>query len=334
MSPRRFEPTLTESGRSRGCQTRAGRDLTELQTALLAWYAIRRRDLPWRQTADPYAILVSEIMLQQTQASRVAPKYLEFMAAFPSFQALAQASRGEVIRSWAPLGYNRRAVRLHELARRVVGERGGQLPSRPDQLREFDGLGAYTAAAVACFAFGQQVAVVDTNVRRVISRLRFGGAEPPPSDRVTSQVAAALLPSGRAQDWNQALMDLGAVVCTARAPDCPRCPVAAYCAARVNQVSGSLPRRAAEPRATYRADSYAGSSRYYRGRVVEFLRGLPAGRRAAIDELGAAVRADYEPAQRPWLARLLDGLEADGLVAQTRVSGGAGAAAEHFVSLP
>jgi A/G-specific adenine glycosylase len=288
-----------------------------LQQRLLDWYAREKRSLPWRGSRDPYAILVSEIMLQQTQVERVVPKYLQFLAVFPTIEALAAAERSDVIRAWAPLGYNRRAVRLHELARQVVNQYGGQIPERADQLARFQGLGAYTSAAVACFAFGEQLPTLDTNVRRVLTRLfahRLDDAGVTP--RTLQTLAAEILPPGRAVEWNQALMDLGATTCRAR-PACERCPLVAICDLGSQEApeAKTAVRRAAEMRASYRAEAkYHGSSRYYRGRIVDQLRALPPGRSIGLNELGAALKVDFSSNEREWLFALVRGLQADGLV--------------------
>jgi A/G-specific adenine glycosylase len=296
------------------------RRLATLQQRVLTWYSREQRVLPWRGSRDPYAVLVSEIMLQQTQVERVIPKFLEFLEAFPSFASLAAATRSEVIRAWAPLGYNRRAVRLHELAQQVVSQHGGCLPGQAEQLARFEGLGAYTSAAVACFAFDEQLPTLDTNVKRVLSRVfadRFADRGVTP--RTLLAVAREALPPGRAADWNQALMDLGATVCRAQ-PACDRCPLAASCASvgpggATRSVAMRPARKAAEPRARYRAEgSYHGSSRYYRGRIVDTLRGLPPGQNIGLDELGVAVKPDFRVDERGWLSGLLRGLQADGLV--------------------
>lgn len=215
----------------------AGERRTAAQGRLLAWYAAEGRShLPWRHTRDPYAVLVSEVMLQQTQVDRVLPKYREFLGRFPTLQALAAAPASEAIKAWAGLGYNMRAVRLHEIARQAVAEYGGALPSTLDGLLALKGIGRYTAGAVACFAFGLPVATVDTNIRRVLWRA-FQGIEPAvwPSGEKAVREALALaewaLPSDRAYDWQQALMDLGATVCAARRPACERCPLRDCCAA-------------------------------------------------------------------------------------------------------
>jgi A/G-specific adenine glycosylase len=187
-----------------------------MQKVLLAWYGESRRDLPWRDTHDPYAILLSEVMLQQTQVVRVVPRYLEWLERWPTVEALAAASPADVIRAWSGLGYNRRAVNLHRCAQAVVA-RGG-FPREPDELWELPGIGPYTAAAIACFAFGAQIAAPDTNALRVLERA-FPGAEVP-------------VPPGRAYEWNQALFDLGREVCIARRPRCGVCPLAAGCPSR------------------------------------------------------------------------------------------------------
>ncbi len=181
-----------------------------LQRRILAWYRLNgRRDLPWRKTNDPYRILVSEVMLQQTQVSRVLPKYREFLLAFPSLRALAHASTREVLQAWQGLGYNRRALNLHRLARTVLQDQRGRLPRTAVELQTLPGLGPYTARAVACLAFGERVALVETNIRKVILHQCF-----PHRRRVTARevasAAAQLLPRANARSWNLAIMDYGA----------------------------------------------------------------------------------------------------------------------------
>lgn len=210
---------------------------TRAWALLLEWYAVAgRAHLPWRHTHDPYAVLVAEIMLQQTQVERVLPKYQEFLAHFPSLAALAAAPVAEVITAWAGLGYNTRAVRLHAIARQAVERYGGGLPLTLSDLLALKGIGRYTAGAVACFALGLPVATVDTNIRRVLWRV-FAGVEPCvwPSDATNRHMMLALaewaLPPGAAYGWQQALMDLGATVCLSRRPACERCPLREVCAA-------------------------------------------------------------------------------------------------------
>lgn len=209
----------------------------EVHARLLAWYAVHgRATLPWRHTRDPYAILVAEVMLQQTQLERVLPKYHAFLDRFPTLAALAAAPTSDVIRAWAGLGYNLRAVRLQAIARQALEHYGGTLPNTLDGLLALAGIGRYTAGAVACFAFGLPVATVDTNIRRVLWRL-FRGVEPAiwPSGVRAARDGLALaewaLPTERAYDWQQALMDLGATVCLSRRPLCERCPLTGCCAA-------------------------------------------------------------------------------------------------------
>src|SRR5579885_650843 len=182
------------------------------QRLLLEWYDRQGRRLPWRETTDPYAVLVSEIMLQQTQVDRVLPKYREFLERFPTLAALAEAPTADVIRAWAPLGYNMRAVRLQSIARQVVAEYGGQIPLQAAELSRLKGVGRYTAGAIACFAHRQQVATVDTNIRRVLYRVFIGIEQPdaPVREEQSWALAEKVLPPGEAYSWNQALMDLGA----------------------------------------------------------------------------------------------------------------------------
>lgn len=198
---------------------------------LLAWYGRHRRDLPWRRTDDPYRILVSEIMLQQTQVERVVPKYHEFLDRYPTLEALAGSAPEEVKRLWYPLGYNIRPLNLHRIAREAVASYGGRLPDDGAVLRGMRGIGRYTAGALLCFAYGRAVPIVDTNVRRVLGRVFLG---PRRLGRLRGQkaiwdLAGALVPPRQAYDYNQALMDFGATWCTARAPRCPPCPMKRFC---------------------------------------------------------------------------------------------------------
>ena len=319
--------------------------LRRVHAGLLRWYQEQGRRLPWRQTRDPYAILVAEMMLQQTQVDRVMPKYTAFLAAFPTIAALAAASRGEVIRHWAGLGYNRRAVHLHRIAQQVVADHAGVLPTDPATLRTLPGIGRYTAAAVACFAAEAPVAVLDTNVRRVLGRVFLEAwlddderTEPPP-EPTGWLLAAAALPRRTAYAWNQALMDLGATVCTAARPACRVCPLAQVCAYRQRRLAttelGPLfgragaeapVRQAAEAAGAYRAgvnddagsapraEPFEGSRRWYRGRILASLRALPRGETVALARLGPQLRADFARDHVGWLADLLLALADDGLV--------------------
>jgi len=199
---------------------------------LLAWYRRHGRDLPWRKTDDPYHILVSEIMLQQTQVDRVLPKYAEWLRKYPSLDALAAAPDREVTETWYPLGYNVRPGRLQAIAREAVARYGGQLPADEATLRSFKGIGAYTAGAIRSFAFRERAAILDTNVARVLFRVFVGTGDPKSHamKRHLWTLSDTLVPNRAVFDFNQALMDLGAMVCVARNPKCLVCPMAKDCA--------------------------------------------------------------------------------------------------------
>jgi len=208
------------------------RTVRKFQTRLLEWYTAHSRDLPWRRTRDPYRVLVSEIMLQQTQVDRVIPKYRQFLRRYPTLERLAQADPGAVRRLWYPLGYNARPFRLHQIAREAVASYGGRLPDRAEDLRRLPGVGRYTAGAVLAFAYGRDVAVLDTNVRRVLGRVFLGArrAARARGEKLYWGLAEALVPRGRGYDFNQALMDFGATWCTPRKPKCAPCPMKRFCA--------------------------------------------------------------------------------------------------------
>jgi A/G-specific adenine glycosylase len=198
---------------------------------LLAWYRRNGRELPWRETRDPYRILVSEIMLQQTQVDRVLPKYHEWIARYPSLEALAAARPSQVAKTWYPLGYNIRPRRLHAIAREAVAKYGGLLPDDEAAIRSFKGIGDYTAGAIMSFAFGKRAAIVDTNVARVLYRVFVGrgDASSHAMKRHLWDVSRTLLPRRHVFDFNQALMDFGATMCPARKPRCGSCPLASRC---------------------------------------------------------------------------------------------------------
>jgi A/G-specific adenine glycosylase len=269
---------------------------------VLAWYADHARDLPWRAPgATPWSVLVSEIMLQQTPVARVIPAHAEWIARWPSPAALAAEPPGEAIRQWGRLGYPRRALRLHETATILTMRHGGIVPANREALLALPGIGSYTAAAVASFAFGQRHAVLDTNVRRVLARLVAGQPVPAvtPSTAET-RLAESLLPAepAVAARWSVAVMELGALVCTAASPQCGLCPVARDCAWLA----------AGKPAAAARRPSqrYDGTDRQCRGRLLAVLR----------DSRTPVHRADFDAVWlgQGQLARALDGLVADGLV--------------------
>jgi A/G-specific adenine glycosylase len=208
-------------------------DRRRFRQRLLSWYRRHGRDLPWRRTTDPYHILVSEIMLQQTQVDRVLPKYAEWLAKYPSLAVLAAAPEHEVARTWYPLGYNVRPRRLQTIAREAVARYGGRLPDDEATLRSFDGIGAYTAGAIRSFAFRERAAILDTNVARVLFRVFVGRGDPKrhAMRRHLWAVSEALVPARHVFDFNQALMDFGAMVCVARNPKCLVCPMTRSCRA-------------------------------------------------------------------------------------------------------
>lgn len=199
------------------------------QRRLLKWYARHGRDLPWRRTSDPYKILVSEVMLQQTQVDRVIPKYHEFLDRYPSFESLADARPGDVKKTWYPLGYNIRPLRLHSIARETVARYGGELPNGHEELLSFKGIGRYTAGAIRSFAFNEDAPILDTNVMRVLHRVFIRTGNPKNQKNILWTLSETLIPKGRGYDFNQALMDFGATVCTARDPYCLLCPMKNIC---------------------------------------------------------------------------------------------------------
>jgi len=216
-----------------------------LTTALLEWYAAHARDLPWRGHPDPYAVWVSEVMLQQTQVDTVKPYFARWMARFPTVEALAQADEQDVLALWEGLGYYRRARALHRAAQEVVARYRGRLPDDPQTLQTLPGIGKYTAHAIASLAFGRDVPVLDGNVKRVLARA-FAVETPVDTaagERALWALAEAHLPRGKAADYNQALMDLGATVCTPRAPRCAACPLEDLCRARQSGNPEAFPKK-------------------------------------------------------------------------------------------
>jgi A/G-specific adenine glycosylase len=275
----------------------------------LGWYGSHARDLPWRRaTASPWAVLVSEIMLQQTPVARVLPVYEAWLARWPTAPALAAASPADAVRQWGRLGYPRRALRLHAAAQVISERHGGNVPGSIDALLGLPGVGSYTAAAVASFAFGQRHPVLDTNVRRVLARMATGRQWPARSTSAAeTALARSLLPDrpGVAARWSVAVMELGALVCTAARPRCGSCPVATGCAWRLAGSPAAPCRRGGQP--------YQGTDRQCRGRLLAVLR----------DAAGPVPPARLDDAwpDADQRARALAGLIADGL-AERRPDGG------------
>ena len=272
---------------------------------LLAWSDRTRRDLPWRATRDPWAVLVSEAMLQQTQVARVVPRYERFLARFPTPTACASAPVGEVVTLWAGLGYNRRAVNLHRTATIVVAEHDGRLPADLDALLALPGIGPYTARALLAFAWERDVGVVDTNAARVLARL--GGRSL--TAREVQARADEAVPAARGWAWNQAMLDLGATVCTSRAPRCGDCPVAAGCAWRGAGRPEPDPARGSAGTSTGQS-RFEGSDRQGRGRLVAALR---EGGTVAPGQIAAAAGWPDDPLRA---AAAVASLVADGLVVE------------------
>jgi A/G-specific adenine glycosylase len=271
-----------------------------LHDDVLAWFDETARDLPWRRDTSPWPVMVSEFMLQQTPVNRVLPVFEAWLRRWPTPAALAADPPGEAVRAWGRLGYPRRALRLHAAATAIVEQHGGEVPSERDDLLALPGVGDYTASAVSSFAFGGRHPVLDTNVRRVFARVVQGVAFPAPSVTAAERaLAESLLPEREAHRWAAATMELGALVCTARAPRCGACPVADRCRWR----AAGYPEHAGPPR---RGQPWAGTDRQVRGRLMAVLR--------ASD--GPVPQADLDaawddPVQR---ARCLDALVDDGLV--------------------
>lgn len=290
-----------------------------LHRTIRDWFTVSARDLPWRRSeCSPWGILVSEFMLQQTPVARVLPVWEQWMNRWPRPADLAAASAGEAVRAWGRLGYPRRALRLHAAAAAIVDRHGGKVPADHASLLELPGVGSYTAAAVASFAFGLPETVVDTNVRRVHARLILGNALPAPSlSAAEMRLAQELMPALATKEWNAGVMELGALVCTARSPQCGVCPVLDQCA----WVKAGRP----EPHYVPKGQAWAGTDRQVRGAMMAVLReaetSVPREVLLGSVEL-AALPASYQgplaalralPAGDEQLSRALNGLLADGL---------------------
>ena len=290
-----------------------------LSSELLAWYARRGRShLPWRADPSPYRVVVSEFMLQQTQVERVIPAFGRFVARFPSFAELAGASRADVVRAWKGLGYNSRAVRLHELARAVRDSHAGHLPSDETALRALAGVGPYTARAIRAFAFNADTIAIDTNVRRIVHRTQFGCEHPPrASARELDAIATALVPPKRAFEFNSALMDLGATVCTARAPRCLICPLRKRCAAAPLDAA-TLRVVAQKTTSPSKSVPFERTNRFLRGRVVDRLRALPPSRGISLLDLQTDLALSAPHHDGPAIEAAIAALARDGLVERTR----------------
>ncbi len=267
-----------------------------LRNALLAWYEATGRELAFRATRDPYAILVSELMAQQTQAARAAEAWTAWMARFPTVEALAVAPAADVLRSWAGLGYNRRAIHLHRAAMAIVAEHGGRVPDTVEGLRALPGVGPYTARAVAAIAYGRPVGAVDTNVRRVLGRITRGGAEALAPAQLQA-LADAVVPADRAGAWTHALMDIGARLCRPRTPSCADCPAVAWC----RYAAGERPAAGRRAQARRTVPAFPSTTRWLRGQIIARTREAAAG---AWVPFGEAIGAHGHVAVREAVAAL------------------------------
>ena len=279
-----------------------------LTANVVRWYRKNGRELPWRNESNPYRILVSEFMLQQTQVSRVLTKYPQFLKRFPSLKTLARAKTSDVIKAWEGLGYNNRALRLQRLAITVLNEHRGRLPGSIQELNALPGIGRYTAHALACFSFGQHVAVVDTNIKRVLARISPPNRRTPAPEEDLWVLAESLLPQRHSHDWNQALMDLGATICTAARPKCDLCPLVKLCPS-AHQVRGRKPGPGKSERGR---DGIP--NRIYRGRTIQALRELRTRETMTFFALARKIKPDFKSVDRRWFASLLRDLQKDGLI--------------------
>jgi len=276
--------------------------LPDVTAELLSWYEEHKRDLPWRRTTDAWRILVSETMLQQTQVGRVMEKFALFMKRWPNVRSFAAAPLSDVLVAWQGLGYNRRAVFLHRAANVVVKEYKGKMPADPEALLALPGVGKYTTGAVMAFSANANVVLWDTNVRRIVARVFFGGefARRMPSDAVLEERLAALLPRGRAREWYNALMDFGSLVCTSRKPECETCPLARSCVAAPYFAAGKVPK----VRLVKKQTAFEGSFRQVRGAALRTVAaaGGSMGEKALLAALGR------EEAGRALDALILEGM--------------------------
>jgi A/G-specific adenine glycosylase len=253
-------------------------EIEQFQEKILTWYAQNQRDLPWRSTRDPYRILISEVMSQQTQIQRVIPKYEAWLEVFPSVKELARASVTDVLRMWSGLGYNRRALNLQKAAKEIVTNYKSLFPQKPQELQTLPGIGSYTAAAVACFAFDRQIPVIDTNIRKVIAVSFFKGEVP--SEKILAKVALQLLPHGKAYTWNQALMDYSSLV--------------------LKEKKILIPKQS----------HFRSSNRYFRGKIITL---LLANQQITFDELWQYFQED-NPIDNTRLVGIISSMKKEGLI--------------------
>ncbi len=283
------------------------------QKTLVGWFQKASRDLPWRKTRDPYAILVSEMMLQQTQVDRVIPKYHAFLKRFPTAADLATAKQADVVALWQGLGYNRRALYLQKACQVVTNELDGEFPQTIEGLQKLPGIGPYTAGAVASFAFELKTPLVDTNVERVIGRIFLGFRElPKTTQKDFWALMQELLPrKDRIWIFNQAIMEFGALVCTASKPKCTECPLKTICTSYPE--IQTAPKELLKYKTAVVEKQYFGQPRrIWRGKILKFLHTTPNG--ATLNQIGKAIQADFDATRLPWLRNVIATLEKDDFV--------------------
>jgi A/G-specific adenine glycosylase len=287
-------------------------DTSQLHARVFRWHRTHRRTFAWDSLTDPYAILVREVMLQQTQVARVEQKFPEWMQRFPTVQTLAVATGREVLLAWSGMGYNRRALHLHAAAKTICEKHNAMLPQEPHLLRLLPGIGMYTSHAVASFAFGRRVPIVDVNIRRILSRFvekqqYFHSLR---DEKVVWRIAREILPQRKPAVWNQALMDLGATICTATHPACSSCPVQSLCpsAGRMKTAKTVTGQKKTVPR------------RIHRGRIIEFLRRATPAHTATFHAIGAHLTSGFSSEHHAWLKDILESLQKDSMIAVTVVN--------------
>jgi A/G-specific adenine glycosylase len=273
--------------------------MNSTQKTILNWYKQNKRDLPWRQTDDPYKITVSEIMLQQTQVPRVIEKYNEFLKKFPTIKKLAQASPADVIDTWAGLGYNRRALHLHKFAQQITNNHKGIIPTDAQTLQTLPGIGPYTSNAIRAFAFNLDGTVIDINIKRIYSRIFFSGEG---TNEQLAEKATVLTPKNKNRDWNNALMDFGSSICTDK-PQCHQCPLTNECTA----YQDGHPEKYVKPKTQ---SKFIGSNRYYRSLIIKELRKSKDYTTSVthINKLKPKDKSDE------WFITIINSLEKDGLI--------------------
>lgn len=273
---------------------------------MIQWYRSKGRDLPWRNTRDPYAIFIAELMLQQTQVNRVIPKWHSFLSLYPNWTSLASAPPADLIRQWVGLGYNNRIIRARKTAQIVQEQYQGCLPSKPQLLEALPGIGKYTSSAIQCFAFNKSVPVVDVNVNRVLTR--FYGIKAPQAPGYIRELANQALPKKDSYDWNQGLMDIGASICKAKTINCAMCPLTKSCS---TSSVGTTPMISLSK---VSQSKYLGSNRYYRGKILSFLKLRIQNDKLDLDQLSTALRQTTKDNNMEQIKKALQGLQRDELV--------------------